>query len=504
MKHLLIGLHGYGHDSNISFYDLKTNKTHYYKFERRTGNKHHDILNLNLWIEYELPYLGYSVNNILEICSTKPIIAPWLNPDSDKIIKQLLDPLNVSTINHHQAHQYSNFMSTGIVYDGEGNNGECLSIYGQDGCNLKLTNKNHLSLGLVYNKQYESFYPGCKTFLNDGVWETINHQVDYAGKVMAWEAYGDYLLDWHARNKNLNLRSVNDWSNISNMDLSSYENEFKKQATFIRNITLKYAGEIINLCKNFFTEKDYFSFSGGVAQNLILNNYLKSVFPKLELFPHNQDDGLSLGCLYYLIKKHNIDAKVELDNFPFSQSDQDMGYASSQTIKKVAGYLAKGKIILWCQGHGEIGPRALGHRSILMNPLIKDAKEQINNKVKKREWYRPYAASVKFDIYKKYFKLDWESPYMLYQAEVIDKESFKSICHADGTCRIQTVYPKQETYYSLLDEFEKLTGVPVLLNTSCNLPGKPIVGFENQAIDMFKNCKADYLVIGDRIYERDE
>ena len=125
-----------------------------------------------------------------------------------------------------------------------------------------------------------------------------------------------------------------------------------------------------------------------------------------------------------------------------------------------------------------------------------------SKKEKKREWYRPYGASVKFDKYKKYFNLDWESPYMLYQSNVIDKDSFKSICHADGTCRIQTVYPKQETFYNLLDEFEKLTGVPVLLNTSCNLPGKPIVGFENQVFDMFNNCEADYLIIGDRQYER--
>ena len=320
---------------------------------------------------------------------------------------------------------------------------------------------------------------------------------------MAWEAYGDYLPDWHETNENLSLRNIINWSDINNMNLSSYEDKFKKHATYIKNITHKYSKEVISLCKNFFTAEDNFSYTGGVAQNLVVNNFLKSTFANLEIAPHNQDEGLSLGCVYYLLKKHQINTdEVKLDNFPFSQSDENMGYASLKTIKKVAEYLAKGKIVLWCQGHGEIGPRALGNRSILMNPLIKDAKEQINKKVKKREWYRPYGASVKFDKYKKYFNLDWESPYMLYQSDVIDKEKFTSICHADGTCRIQTVYPKQETFYNLLDEFEKITGVPVLLNTSCNLPGKPIVGFKNQVLDMFNNCKADYLVIGDNLYER--
>lgn len=502
MKHLLVGLYCNGHDSNFSIYDMCTGKAFYYKWERTIGIKHYDARSFTNWMIQELPYLGFDADNILEICTASGAIQPFENNYTENRIKKIWSSFNFCIINHHQAHQYSNGIDTGIVFDFEGNDNECFSIYGHGNCNLKLRNRVMPSLGHLYTEQYIDYYPNAENYVKNGFWETLLSIPDYAGKVMAWEAYGDYLPDWHTKNKNYTLRDIDNWSDIDNMSLSHYGDDFKRRATYIKNVTLKYAKEIINLSKNFFNEEDYFSFSGGIAQNLIFNNFLKKTFPKLQIFPHNSDEGLSIGCLHYLIKKHNIDSAVSFNNFPFCQSDQDMGYASSKTIKKVAEYLAQGKIVLWCQGHGEIGPRALGHRSILMNPLIKDAKEQVNKKVKKREWYRPYGASVKFDKYKQYFNLDWESPYMLYQSEVIDKEKFKSICHADGTCRIQTVYPKQETFYNLLDEFEKLTGAPVLLNTSCNLPGKPIVGFEDQVLDMFNNCHADYLVIGDKLYER--
>jgi len=144
----------------------------------------------------------------------------------------------------------------------------------------------------------------------------------------------------------------------------------------------------------------------------------------------------------------------------------------------------------------------LGNRSILANPLIPDMKEQVNNKVKKRAWYRPYGASVMVDDYKEYFDLDWESPYMLYQANVKDSEKLKPITHFDGTCRIQTVNQNQEIFYELLEEFKKLTGVPILLNTSFNLPGKPIVGTKKDAKLNFDSSQADILVTGDDFYKK--
>ena len=137
-----------------------------------------------------------------------------------------------------------------------------------------------------------------------------------------------------------------------------------------------------------------------------------------------------------------------------------------------------------------------------MNPIIDQAKDNINKKIKKRIWFRPYGASVPTDCYKNYFDLDYESPWMLYQAIVKDPIKFSNITHKDGTCRIQTVDSHNPSFLLLLKEFEKLSGFPILINTSMNLPEKPIVGTKKQAKLMFDNSQADVLVMGDEIYTK--
>ena len=219
----------------------------------------------------------------------------------------------------------------------------------------------------------------------------------------------------------------------------------------------------------------------------------------MTVLPHANDSGLSLGCVEWLRLKKGY-PPININNFPFIQADEHPGEISTNTIKQTAEALAKGKIVLWYQGNGEIGPRALGNRSILMNPLYD--KETLNKKVKKREWYRPYGASVTKDDYNKYFDLGWDSPYMLYNSIVKDPQKFTGITHIDGTCRIQTVSDQQDHYYSLLKEFEKLTGFPILLNTSFNLQGKPIVGKLDHAKEVFASTNADMLVLGNSLFSK--
>jgi carbamoyltransferase len=134
-----------------------------------------------------------------------------------------------------------------------------------------------------------------------------------------------------------------------------------------------------------------------------------------------------------------------------------------------------------------------------MRPDIPNGKDIINQKVKHREWWRPFGASVKQDKASKYFDLD-NSPYMLYTAKVL-KDDLPSITHADGTCRHQTVTPEQNSvFYNLLDAFESKTGLPVLLNTSLNLGGKPIAGKIEEAVELFQNSEMDALCVGDELY----
>ena len=189
--------------------------------------------------------------------------------------------------------------------------------------------------------------------------------------------------------------------------------------------------------------------------------------------------------------------------YPFWQSDEAPdSVASEKTISRTAELLAQGKIVGWYQGHGEIGARALGNRSILMDPTIKNGKEILNQKVKHREWYRPFGASILEDEIQNYFDWNDTSPYMLYVMDVLDKQSFPAITHIDGTCRTQTVSSNLTSYYSLINKFRDLTGIPMLLNTSLNNGGKPICGSVNESLELLTSSELDVLVIGDEIYEK--
>lgn len=137
-----------------------------------------------------------------------------------------------------------------------------------------------------------------------------------------------------------------------------------------------------------------------------------------------------------------------------------------------------------------------------MDPTIYDGKQIINEKVKNREFFRPFGASILEEKTSEYFDWNDKSPYMLYVMDILDKKSFPSITHADGTCRIQTVSSELTNYYSVINEFEKITGIPMLLNTSLNNGGKPIAGSINDAMGLFANSDLDVLVIGDLIYEK--
>ncbi len=160
--------------------------------------------------------------------------------------------------------------------------------------------------------------------------------------------------------------------------------------------------------------------------------------------------------------------------------------------------IIEGKIVAIFQGGSEWGPRALGNRSILFDPRNPDAKD-IVNKVKKREWYRPFAGTILLEHANDYFEMLTikETPYMSYAipAKQKAKDEVPGIIHVDGTCRIQTVTREQNKhYYDLIEEFYKQTGVPILFNTSFNLAGEPLVETLEDAMDTVKRSAIDLLV----------
>ena len=169
-------------------------------------------------------------------------------------------------------------------------------------------------------------------------------------------------------------------------------------------------------------------------------------------------------------------------------------------VEEVARDLAEGKIVGWLQGRMEVGARALGNRSILASPLFPDMRDRLNREVKHRESWRPFCPSLPTDDYRTYFDHGVDSDYMIlaYSVRPEFHARIPSVVHVDGTARPQTVHPEQNPkFYALLKAFGRLTGHPVLINTSFNVQGEPIVCTPADALRCFGGTGLDVLVLND-------
>lgn len=167
-----------------------------------------------------------------------------------------------------------------------------------------------------------------------------------------------------------------------------------------------------------------------------------------------------------------------------------------------ADLLHRGNIIGWYQGRMEIGPRALGNRSILADPTIPEMKDRINEQVKHREAFQPFAPSCPIEDTPRYFEQEVADPFMLKICNVREEQraAIPAVTHVGGTARLQTVHHETNPrYHRLLKEFERPSGVPVLLNTSLNVMGEPIVEAPVDAVRLFFTTGLDYLVMGNYI-----
>jgi carbamoyltransferase len=493
----LLGLRLCEHDSNISYFDGY--KVHYLKSERLYNIKYHAYDNLWEWKKDIKKIFGIDEKDIDEIAI---IIDPWRNKlpmDNEEFYpaveyEYIPTKNKVWRINHHLAHAlscwplYKKRPDYEVIIDGFGDMDNAWTVIKKDKILERgYTHKNG-SLGLSMSKsavwlKIKDDYGGT-----DGAF-------DGAGKLMGLQSYGRILKDFRSL-LNYNMYSIDKLFSIDN-DMAN-----KQPLDWIRTVHDKVSDILVDFFEK-ITNKDYnatISYSGGVAQNVIWNTAIKNKFNNLIIPPHCNDEGLSLGALEYLRIKNNL-PEFKLTNFPYIQSDEKPEQvASTETIIKTAEHLKNNKIVAWYQNNGEIGPRALGNRSLLLNPLINDGKNVIN-KIKKREAYRPFGASVLKEYVKEYFNTEIDNPHMLYVGKTT-KKNLKCITHIDGTCRFQSVDKNNQTYYSLIKEFYKRTECPLLLNTSFNINGKPIMSNFNDAKEFFQNSDIDVLVIGNKIYEK--
>jgi len=264
------------------------------------------------------------------------------------------------------------------------------------------------------------------------------------------------------------------------------------------------------------TKLDSLCMAGGVAFNCVANGKLftRTDFKNIFIQPAAGDAGSALGAALFLERKYTGNGRNYVMNSAYlgpSYSSQECEKALKEKnlsyeklpenalLERTARSLAEGKLVCWFQGRMEWGPRALGNRSFLADPRREEMKDIINLRIKQRESFRPFAPSVLEEKSSEYFEHPGISPFMLYACAVRpDKKSvIPAVTHVDGTARPQTVDRENNPrYWKLIKEFEKITGVPVLLNTSFNIQ-EPIVCTPGEAITSFLSTNTDCLVLDD-------
>jgi carbamoyltransferase len=288
--------------------------------------------------------------------------------------------------------------------------------------------------------------------------------------------------------------------------------------------------------------------AGGVALNCVANGKIlkEKIFDSIWIQPAAGDAGGSLGAALALWhidngNKREINpnddmrgsylgnefSQIEIEKELISLGANFKTYNYEDLIDKTSEILSNDKVVGWFQGRMEFGPRALGGRSILGDPRSESMQKNLNLKVKYRESFRPFAPSVLKEDLSEWFDMQEESPYMLLVSNVnskkiiemndqqkklfgIDKLNIKrsdipAVTHVDYTARIQTVSQNtNKRYYDLISKFKEKTGCPILVNTSFNVRGEPIVNSPTNAFNCFMGTELDYLVIGNCILNKDD
>lgn len=478
---ILLGFY-LGHDSNIAI--SVNGKIRYRKSERFFGVKHHRATvqflhrTLKEWGINQVDYCAYTNADYEPTRNHPNAQCPETSLYCDGELQKygVLSVPNLR-VDHHYAHILSLWpqMDTesidyGIAVDGRGDWERSMMIVKDPARNPELIDlEKGFSMGWEFNALGMLYkFPGL--------------EYDQAGKLMGLQAYPE--SDYHK----FGLKPLRD---THYRETLRFADQFNSVAEW-HEFWWKYLRGLFR-----FPKESCIAYSGGCAQNTVYNYRLQQEFPNLHIPPHCYDGGLSLGCLEFLRLQHGGEP-FDTTGFPYWQDDP-VGEASPETVKETAHCLAKGMIVGWMQGRGEIGPRALGNRSILMAPDKAENKDILNNLVKHREAWRPYAGSVMEEYADEYFDMT-NSPHMLYACKVLN-DKIPAITHIDGTCRMQTV-KKGCVFYDLLNEYYKLTGLPILLNTSMNIAGKPIVSAPKDASFMHRNTGMDILVVGDTIHRK--
>ncbi len=460
----------------------------------------------------------------------------------DVIKKKLKFQGSIKFFKHHLCHLASSYYSSGftnallVSYDGCGEI-DTMSIGSGDNGNislLELPNKYPNSLGLLYAAVTD--YLGWKYSCDEGIvmgLATLGNPDKVIPKKE--DTYYEYFYKNIIQKENFQIE----------LNMPNFMNFYEKRNVWVGDDFIKILGPkrnkddpleerhkniaaglqkcieqiIINQLRNAKNKYGYnkLCISGGVGLNCTLNGKIHdlNIFEEIFIVPPSGDQGTSVGAAFLgelnltknikVKKRHNFYLGSRFDDSQIHKEikNYDVNFILSKNLESdIAQHIFAGKIIGWFQGGAEFGPRALGNRSILTKPFPNTMKDYLNSRVKFREEFRPFAPAILENHANDYFKINQSSPHMLIavQAKKNKKDQISATVHNDNSSRVQTVSKEMnERFYNLINEFYKISKVPVLLNTSFNVKGQPIVNTPKEAIETFLKTNIDVLAIGNYI-----
>ena len=495
-----------------------------------------------LSINYCMEYSGLSFKDINRFVYTTTEFPDDYSDQFEQLTGISSDRLEF--IPHHLAHAYSTFFSSGfkesvvVVADASGSvicPGSKLNKWYPDVDTSSLSDKSRIAESLsIYHFTENGYTERFKKWidLTDDIQHTGSSSVGMmygtgalqlvydesnntwqAGKLMGLASYSDpdfvenypevseFLADdvnisWDRISPEIYHRS--DFQSKANI-AGVYQREQEKLLLFFCDLAKKITGS------------DSLCVAGGSFLNCNSNELIQKsrLFESTYYIPCSDDSGIPLGCAWYGQGKQSGEFLSPYLGKRYSDGDivsilsktNGINYrwlSDNELFDQVSDLIRENKVIGWMRDGGEIGPRALGNRSILANPACPWMVEYINSEIKHREWYRPFAPAVLYEYQNEVFDLDYFSPYMLLTTKVKDGWLGKipAVTHYDGTSRVQSVSKEMNpAFHSLIASFHSKTGIPVLLNTSFNGKGEPMVESPQDAINTLLSTQLYAVVI---------
>jgi carbamoyltransferase len=488
-------------------------------------------------IEACMNQLGVSAVARIDLVVLDYIVTPdWTNdwyrhPCEDNHLLRDVDPRKIHVINHHLAHAYNVFYSSGfesaavLIIDGRGSEKETQSLFlaTKEGIEL-IESTKVIGIGLLYA----------------AVTQAIGFGLLQEGKTMGLAPYGAAVKKQIFRFPRHFEGVVTDYSSICAEDGYAISApygpivSFDDKARGAFEVQQEAESALVHLAEYAFerTGAELLCLSGGVALNSVANYKVlrAGVYKDIFINPAASDTGIPLGAALFGYHKVLGRPKTYSEIAPYlgpsyggeevtaaieayrgttfnQQAFEGFSLVDKGALELGVDMLADNRIVACFHGRSEMGPRALGNRSILMSPLVAGNKDILNKHVKHREAFRPFAPSILEEYTQDYFEIDRPSPYMLLVPRVVEekRQCIPAVTHVDGTGRLQTVSRKVNPhFYSVIERFHEKTGVPVLLNTSFNVANEPIVETPADAIRCFLSTGIDALLIGDHLLVKEK